>query len=178
MIADADDHFKLRTTLNEEEAARISRRLNEQIETMRALLAARNAPAARVASYQAQVNAALAKAPGAVTQSPVTFTSGGAGKPPLSGEDGVKLGTAVTAVQGLAERHPALIDEVTKTGTALVGFRDMLRTTKTAMQQLVASLDEPTDISALVVRMLELAFGVRQDLEDLRTALNDAPQTP
>lgn len=170
LIADIKSHYDLRTTLLNRERSRTIAAMRTAQETVSIIVSQRNVPSKEVDRFQTEVNNHLIVVRTALATYPVTVVSGGAGTLNYSAVDQAQVQDELKELGRLENIYKNNIQAADGVKAMLIEYRKLLDKMQAALAGLVRSLSAPVDLTAGTNELLDVAFGLKRHLEDLRAA--------
>ncbi|HTP97326.1 MAG TPA: hypothetical protein VMK05_15850 [Burkholderiales bacterium] len=175
LIDDIGSHYDLRASLAGRERLLIVKSTTAQVRGMLAVVKAHAVQAKDVAALQKienDLNSALLPARRELLEYPYKLAGAApAGAPAFDETDAGQLQLAIAELGRLSNAYQDNIRQMQAITALLAKYRTLLASAKASLAALRRGVDKPQDVNLAVDDLLTLAFGIKRDLEDLRTAL-------
>jgi hypothetical protein len=169
-----DAHYALREVEARDRGLTIIRDVSRQVRALRTIIES-HAPAPdefmRAAKVGEKVNVVLLDMSGGLTDYPYSFAPGPATDPPYTTLVKTQVDSGTRNLEGLAGEYRENNNKMAALGTALVNYEALLVQTKVALMLLVEAMEAPPDLSLLAADMKALAFDVKRNIEEFRSAV-------
>lgn len=177
LIAERQDHMDLRLAETNLRQVEILDEIATGVRGIRALVGTRVGPPMDGDEVRGEVQDALNAAlePGRIYP-PIELAFGpdGDGLSEFSEADRVLVDEMVLRISKGVEAYLANIAQFEALRNALDGYGEMLENTGSMLDALVLALDRPRDFDDTAEELFEIAFGVKRDIEAIRSARNAA----
>jgi len=170
LIADIGTHYDARATLLNRERLRTVAAMRTVSETTARIAAQHNIPAADLDKLQKEVNDKLAVARSEIQTLPVKITGGGATSLEYSPVAKAQVEDEQRELARLGGLYVENLNAMKSLTSMLDQYRRLLQKTQSSLRALAKALKEPADVATSADELLGIAFSLRRDLEDLRTA--------